>query len=72
MASCPKSPLEVASANSVSTERADFSASRGFKTRFQAKLNWSVLSMGAWEWIKKGNCHLLGCSEKATQPGYLS
>ena len=34
----PKKPLEVASASSVSMERADFSASRAFKTRFQAKL----------------------------------
>ena len=35
----PRKPLEVPGANSVSTERADFSASRGFKIRFQAKLD---------------------------------
>lgn len=37
-------------------------------SRLDSRLNWnwSVLSMGAWEWIKKGNCHLLRCSEKDT------
>lgn len=50
----PKKPLEVASANSVSTERADFSASRGFKTRFQAKLELECSEHGSMGVDKEG------------------
>ena len=43
----PKKPLEMASANSVSMERADFSASRALKTRFQAKLELECFEHGS-------------------------